>query len=145
MVYALVSSNADSVFKACGRQLWDFFVAHTVLNFVFLLFISCIVGCLNTQKNECVVVSCIFYLCYSIAMHSMSIYFALEATLKEECNAALSAVSSTKSPLLAQLTYVWTVYDVIGMILSISFIAAGVYQEHKSNAKIEEEQTQQYA
>ncbi len=77
-------------------------------------------------------------------MHSMSIYFALEAMLKEECNAALSVVSSTKSPLLAQLTYVWTVYDVIGMILSISFIVAGFVQENEYNKKQTEENPVQY-
>jgi hypothetical protein len=35
MIHALVSSNTDSVFKACGWKLWNFFVAYAVLNFIF--------------------------------------------------------------------------------------------------------------
>jgi hypothetical protein len=123
-----VSSNTESVFLACGRQLWDFVVAHTVLLLMLTIFSIVFKYLDDNNKYKMLRIALIFSLLYNLAMMIMAFVFAGEAIGNAKCTAALSAVSSTKSPLLAQLTYVYAVYDILFIVMSIGLLV-GVWNE----------------
>lgn len=82
----------------------------------------------DNNKYKMLRIALIFSLLYNLAMMIMAFVFAGEAIGNAKCTAALSAVSSTKSPLLAQLTYVYAVYDILFIVMSIGLLV-GVWNE----------------
>ena len=125
--YSLSVSNKESVFEACGRDLWGYMVARTVLGYSFIFFVICFFGAVGlfVQENSSLPLILFLFLGYHVTLLALGVKFSSDAMGNSACTTALSDASFTNSPLLAQLAYVFVALDSIWVLLSLCMCAMG--------------------
>jgi hypothetical protein len=135
VIYSLVISNTDSIREKCGDSLWKFVLSRLIIGSLeFIIFIA--LGFVqmsilkyyfkpnnDTSSNSAVEFSMWF------SMFTLLIFIGIHATLlalgviivtpvmeSTTCTAALSSVSTTDTPLMAILTYVYIAGDALILV-----------------------------
>lgn len=131
-IYALAVSNKETVFEACGRDLWNYMVSRLILGCFSWLLITMIFFCyirafLQNLEHGLCTLPCftIFIFAYHVTFLALGIKFSSDAMGNTTCTTALSEVSFTNSPLLAQLAYVFIALDSIILLLSLCLCVIG--------------------
>ena len=129
VIYSLVASNTNEVSQKCGDSLWKFMLARLILFFfegflfVFLgalgMCVSGVCACWTEGVKVCLML--IFPLVCLVALHATLVGVGFSITQKAMadslCASALSSASSTDSPLLALLAYVYVALDCLVLFL----------------------------
>jgi hypothetical protein len=137
VTYALHVSNKETVFEACGRNLWNYTVSRLILGclswlLITVMFSYYIKPFLQNLEHGLCTLPCftIFLFAYHVTLLALGIKFSSDAMGNTTCTTALSEVSFTNSPLLAQLAYVFIALDSIILLLSLCLCAMGMSLVH---------------
>lgn len=132
-IYAIAVSNKETVFDACGKNLWGFMIARVVIGGSFLVIIGTaaipflLLMAFKDTIQASTTLPCLLFLAvmYQVTVLALGVKFSSDAMGNSACTTALSDVSFTNSPLLAQLTYVFVAFDSIWILLSLCLCAVG--------------------
>jgi hypothetical protein len=125
--YALSVSNTAEVQAACGKQLWQFVLAHLVMPiglFIIIIFgtvgvMGCCIGFSDQDEAFLPIVfafiGAVMLLSYSSLFLGFGVPIVNAAMNAEGCTAALSGVSFTNSPLLIIMCWIYLALD--GLVL----------------------------
>ena len=135
VIYALVVSNTSDVQSACAPNLWNLVLAHCVtgvgLFLVILIFTAGLAYCCfggGDSVDAAIGLPIIFagvtglvLLFYAIAFLSWGSPLVVSALNSQTCVDALSAVSATRSPLLAIVAALFLMGDAVLIVGGICF------------------------
>jgi hypothetical protein len=122
VIYALVVSNTEIVFSACGDALWNFMCVR--LGFaIFEASMVCLVRkevLIGNERGEGKIEGAAYDLMllgvFHIVLLGLGAFYVSQAMNNEPCRAALASVSTTNSPLLGILEYVYVGLDALYVI-----------------------------
>jgi hypothetical protein len=127
VIYALAVSNTDAVQQACGKQLWQFTLAHLIvplgLSFVIIIgtvgVMACCIGFSPEAESFMPVVFAIVASVVVVSYSSLFLGFGVpivhSAMSSQRCVDALSDASGTRSAMLGILACIYLVFD--GLLL----------------------------
>ena len=123
VIYSVDSCNTESVFIACGKELWNYMIVRLILGSLSFLLLMCFVCtiCTALGKTQVGIIYCFIFLVlvYHVTFIGIGAQVTTDAMKNSNCTSALSDASFTHSPLLAQLGYVFLAFDCLWVFLMI--------------------------
>jgi hypothetical protein len=143
VIYALATGNKEEVHKACGDSLWIFILSRLILTFCEG-FLICIIGMIQicvlslSSSDPGNMAFCFVWVggLMLIALHAVLVAEGSIITSKAMndvlCNAALTSVSFTHSPLLGILGYIYVALDSIFLLIFTCFGMCSIFISSQS-------------
>ena len=132
VVYVLVLSHTQLVLDACGESLWIFLLVHLILPVVLLCMFVCALLCIYMLTVNLMIdakqfityyfVVVLLAFIYFVVLCGLGAHFTSRASSNESCRAAL--ISTTGSPLLSTLGWVYVALDGANLLLSMGLMVA---------------------
>ena len=121
VMQAVYAANDETVFNACGNYLWNYMVTRLILSFLGLLLLYVITRCgvYLWQEWDGMKLFGILVLIYHITLVGVGAKVTTTAMQNTNCTSALSYVSFSHTPLLAELGYVYLSLDCIWLLLVV--------------------------
>lgn len=101
-LYVLISSHTPAVLEACGSDLWNTMLANILVGFLLVGVICCAALC----GPAGVVFAFVVFLVVMVTMVSLLLHFGVQALNAPACNAAMSAATTFRAPMLAVMAFV---------------------------------------
>jgi len=143
VIYALATGNKEEVHKACGDSLWIFILSRLILTFCEG-FLICIMGMiqicvLSLSSSDPGNMAFCFVWVGGLMLISLHAVLVAEGSIITSnamndvlCNAALTSVSFTQSPLLGILGYIYVALDSIFLLIFTCFGMCSIFISSQS-------------